>query len=86
MVGTVGILLIGFGFTDQTIFWEVSALENTYRVLLVEQSEPLPWLTADVNNGLCTGLDRGSCNAAVDPPAEPVRWPQPASQVIRGLW
>ncbi len=86
MGGTDGSRFMGFGFPDQTIVWDGSALENTYRVLLEEQSAPLPWRTADVNNGFCTGLDRGSCNAAVDPPAEPVRWPQPASQVIRGLW
>ncbi|NDD44306.1 MAG: Occludin/ELL family protein, partial [Synechococcaceae bacterium WB9_4xB_025] len=83
MGGGDGTKVMGFGFPDQTIVWDGSALENTYQVLLEQQSNPMPWRTADVNNGFCQGLPQGSCNAQAAPPPS---WPQPGSRVIRGLW
>jgi hypothetical protein len=83
MGGGDGTKVMGFGFPDQTIVWDGSALENTYQVLLEEQSNPMPWRTADVNNGFCQGLPQGSCNAQAAPPPS---WPEPGSRVIRGLW
>jgi hypothetical protein len=80
MGGGDGTKVMGFGFPDQTIVWDGSALENTYRVLLEQQSAPLPWRTADLSNGFCQGLPRGSCGASAAP-----RWPQQGSS-IRGLW
>ena len=82
MGGGDGTRVMGFGFPDQTIVWDGSALENTYQVLLEEQSNPMPWRTADVNNGFCQGLAQGSC----DVQGGPVSWPQSGSRVIRGLW
>ncbi|MBM5807882.1 MAG: Occludin/ELL family protein [Cyanobacteria bacterium M_surface_10_m2_179] len=82
MGGGDGTRVMGFGFPDQTIVWDGSALENTYQVLLEQQSNPMPWRTADVNNGFCQGLPQGSCNAQSAPPS----WPQPGSRVLRGLW
>jgi hypothetical protein len=82
MGGGDGTKVMGFGFPDQTIVWDGSAVENTYQVLLENQSNPMPWRTADINNGFCQGLPQGSCGA----PPEPVAWPQPGSQVVRGLW
>ncbi len=82
MGGGDGTKVMGFGFPDQTIVWDGSALENTYQVLLEQQSSPMPWRTADVNNGFCQGLSQGSCMVQ----NQPVSWPQPGSRVIRGLW
>ena len=82
MGGGDGTKVMGFGFPDQTIVWDGSALENTYQVLLDEQSNPMPWRTADVNNGFCQGLAQGSCKAQ----SAPTSWPQAGSRVIRGLW
>lgn len=82
MGGGDGTKVMGLGFPDQTIVWDGSAVENTYQVLLEKQSDPMPWRTADINNGFCQGLPQGSCSM----PAEPVAWPQPGSQVVRGLW
>ncbi|MFM2080238.1 MAG: hypothetical protein RLZZ219_920 [Cyanobacteriota bacterium] len=79
MGGGDGTKVMGFGFPDQTIVWDGSAVENTYRALLDQQSDPMPWRTADVNNGFCQGLSRGSCDA-------PATWPQAGSRVVRGLW
>jgi hypothetical protein len=81
MGGGDGTKVMGLGFPDQTIVWDGSAVENTYQVLLENQSNPMPWRTADINNGFCQGLPQGGCGA----PA-PVAWPQPGSRVVRGLW
>jgi len=75
MGGGDGTKVMGLGFPDQTIVWDGSAVENTYQVLLEQQSHPLPWRTADVSNGFCTGLARGGCST-----------PSPAAAPIRGLW
>jgi hypothetical protein len=40
-----------FGFPDQTIVWDGTALQNTYDVLLESQSDPMPWRTTDLSNG-----------------------------------
>ncbi|MFZ9149234.1 Occludin/ELL family protein [Vulcanococcus sp.] len=74
MGGGDGTKVMGLGFPDQTIVWDGSAVENTYQVLLEQQSHPLPWRTADVSNGFCAGLSRGGCGTSA--PAAP----------IRGLW
>lgn len=83
MGGGDGTKVMGFGFPDQTIVWDGSALENTVEVLLQQQGSPMPWRTADVNNGFCQSLPQGSCNAPVEPA---LSWPQQSSRVIRGLW
>ena len=49
--GVQGNRLMGFGFPDQTIIWDGTALENTYAVLLEQQSDPVPWRTVDIFNG-----------------------------------
>jgi hypothetical protein len=72
---------MGLGFPDQTIVWDGSALQNTYAVLLEQQSNPLPWRTADVSNGFCAGLAAGGCGGAAMSPA-----PVTSTSTIRGLW
>jgi hypothetical protein len=81
MGGGDGTRVMGFGFPDQTIVWDGSAVENTYQVLLDQQSDPMPLRTADISNGFCQSLPRGGCAA----PA-PSNWAQPGGQVVRGLW
>ena len=83
MGGGDGTKVMGFGFPDQTIVWDGSALENTVEVLLEQQGSPMPWRTADVNNGFCQSLPQGGCSAPVEPAPS---WPQQSSRVIRGLW
>ena len=82
MGGGDGTRVMGFGFPDQAIVWDASAVGNTYRVLLDQQSNPMPWRTADINNGFCQGLPQGGCGA----PSAPVAWPQPGARIVRGLW
>ena len=82
MGGGDGTKVMGFGFPDQTIVWDGSALETTTAVLLEQQGRPLPWRTADLSNGYCQGLPKGSCGGTSPAP----RWPQRGSSTIRGLW
>ena len=72
MGGREGNRVMGLGFPDQTIVWDGSAVENTYQVLMDQQSTPLPWRTADVSNGFCQGLPQGGCSNLSAP--------------VRGLW
>jgi len=45
-----------FGFPDQTIVWDGTALENTYTVLLEAQSDLQAWRTGDLSNGFACSL------------------------------
>ena len=49
--GIEGNRLMGFGFPDQTLIWDGSALQNTTGALLEEQSPPLPMRTEDIESG-----------------------------------
>jgi len=73
-----------FGFPDQTIVWDGTALQNTYDVLLEAQSDPQPWRTADLSNGFgCSLGSPSSCprlNDASGGRGASSRTP------VRGLW
>ena len=45
--GIEGNRFMGFGFPDQTLIWDGSALQNTTGALLLEQSPPLPMRTLE---------------------------------------
>ena len=49
--GIEGNWFMGFGFPDQTLVWDGSALQNTTVALLEEQSPPLPMRTLDISSG-----------------------------------
>jgi len=49
--GIEGNRFMGFGFPDQTLIWDGSALQNTTGALLEEQSSPLPLRTLDIPSG-----------------------------------
>jgi hypothetical protein len=78
-----GSRVMGFGFPDQTIVWDGTALQNTYQVLLEQQSDPLPWRTADVGNGFGASLATGGTtqrSGAWNDGSASFRAP------VRGLW
>ena len=79
---------MGFGFPDQTIVWDGTALQNTYQVLLEQQSDPLPWRTADVGNGFGASLAAGGATQAAG--AAPAGAGQAGTASfrapVRGLW
>lgn len=64
MGGGDGTKVMGFGFPDQTIIWDGTAVENTYQVLLQQQSDPMPWRTGDLSNGYSGSL--GSAGSQPD--------------------
>ena len=47
MGGVEGNRFMGFGFPDQAIVWDGSAVETTYRYLIQTQHDPTPVRTAD---------------------------------------
>ena len=75
MGGGDGTRVMGFGFPDQTIIWDGTAVENTYQVLLQQQSDPMPWRTGDLSNGYSGSL--GSAGAVIQ---------RSYSFPVRGLW
>ena len=84
MAGPEGNRLMGFGFPDQTIIWDGSALENTTNALLEEQSNPMPWRTVDISSGFDSSLASDAVvveDVVVDMPSmETIGTP------VRGLW
>ena len=58
--GVEGNRWMGFGFPDQTLVWDGSALHNTVGALLEEQSPPLPQRTLDIPNGFPSSLAEGA--------------------------
>ena len=83
MGGGDGTRVMGFGFPDQTIIWDGTAVENTYQVLLQQQSDPMPWRTGDVSNGYSGSL--GSAGSQPDGRG----WQDGGasySAPVRGLW
>ena len=83
MGGGDGTKVMGFGFPDQTIVWDGTALQNTYQVLLEEQSDPMPWRTGDVASGFSGSLASGGASTMASPWQDPsVSYGRP----VRGLW
>ena len=72
MGGGDGTRVMGFGFPDQTIVWDGSAIENTYRSLLDEQSSPLPRRVADLETPYTGSMRKIEPLIEIEP--------------VRGLW
>ena len=67
--GIEGNRVMGFGFPDQTLIWDGSALQNTTGALLEEQSPPLPMQTLDISSGFNGSLAAtDSIDAVLDAP------------------
>ena len=88
--GIDGNRVMGFGFADQTIIWDGTAIENTTRALLEEQNPPMPTRTRDLSNGFGSSLalelsGAGSLDAqgAQLPLDKPVT---PAATPVQPLW
>ncbi|EDY39720.1 putative Occludin/ELL family protein [Cyanobium sp. PCC 7001] len=81
MGGGDGTRVMGLGFSDQAIVWDGTAIENTFRALNDQQSDPMPLRTADVSSGFSGNLG--------NPQPAPVAWEDPGptwSPPVRGLW
>lgn len=84
MAGPEGNRLMGLGFPDQTIIWDGSALQNTYQVLLEQQSAPIPWRTVDISSGFSGSL--AAEQAQPDESLELLIPVEASAQPVRGLW
>ena len=84
MAGPEGNRLMGFGFPDQTIIWDGSALENTTNALLEEQSKPMPWRTVDISNGFDSSLATDSL--VIQETVTEVPLMETMGTPVRGLW
>ena len=86
--GVDGTRVMGLGFPDQAIVWDGTAVENTYRVLLEQQSGPMPWRTVDVPNGYSGSL--GSAGPTQPASIQPGGgWQDGGASYrtpVRGLW
>ena len=86
--GVDGTRVMGLGFPDQAIVWDGTAVENTYRVLLEQQSGLMPWRTVDVPNGYSGSL--GSAGPTQPGKAQPGGgWQDGGASYrtpVRGLW
>jgi hypothetical protein len=82
MGGIEGNRVMGFGFPDQAIVWDGSAVETTYRYLIQTQHDPTPVRTADLSTPFATSVVGGSAAADGAP-----RSAMPGyTSYVRGLW
>ena len=84
VAGPEGNRLMGFGFPDQTIIWDGSALENTTNALIEEQSNPMPWRTVDISSGFDSSL--ASDTVVVEDVVVEVPSMETIGTPVRGLW
>lgn len=69
--GAEGNRLMGFGFPDQAVIWDASAIGNTVEALIEEQSPARPWRTMDLPNGFDSSLAMEDQPKGFEIPAEP---------------
>ena len=81
MGGVEGNRVMGFGFPDQAIVWDGSAVENTYRYLIQTQHDPTPLRTADLSTPFATSLGGGAAADGGPRSALPGY-----TSSVRGLW
>jgi hypothetical protein len=81
MGGVEGNRVMGFGFPDQAIVWDGSAVENTYRYLIPTQHDPTPLRTADLSSPFSTSVGGGAANAGAPRSTAPGY-----TSSVRALW
>ncbi len=97
--GREGNRVMGFGFPDQGITWDGSAVENTASWLLDQQSPDLPLRTGDLppvfggsvadpsRTATCPRPDQVGCAASSRfDPAGPTSYAPSYAPAVRGLW
>lgn len=70
MGGRDGSRVMGFGFPDQTLIWDATAIRNTAYSLLDLQSNPMPLRTPDLVSVFSTSLGSGGRLAQPPNPEE----------------
>ena len=85
MGGIEGNRVMGFGFPDQAVVWDGSAVETTYRHLIQTQHNPTPIRTVDQSNPFGTSVVGGAVGGPAIDGAPRSVLPGYTSNV-RGLW
>jgi hypothetical protein len=83
MGGGDGTKVMGFGYYDQTLIWDGSALNNTAGALMEEQFVPMPIRTSDLPSVF--GSSIGDLPVIEEQPLSP-QPPDTWSPPIRGMW
>ena len=86
VAGPEGNRFMGFGFPDQTIVWDGSAIENTINALIEEQSKPIPWRTVDIASGFDSSLATGQAVLVEKVEAFDPAQNDTIGAPVRGLW
>ena len=83
MGGGDGTKVMGFGYLDQTLIWDGSAMTNTAGALMEEQFVPIPIRTSDLPSAYGASIGEGQAvEADLLAPQPPMSWPEP----VRGMW
>jgi len=64
--GDQGTLIKAFGFPEQKIDWDGTALSNTYKTFLSKQTRSMPIRTEPIGNGFCDELPSMICGNSFD--------------------
>jgi hypothetical protein len=87
VAGKEGNRLMGFGFPDQTISWDGSVLQNTYEVLLEQQSPAVPWRTVDISSGFDRSLaGDGPSEFVIEDDVPETNVAPESFTPVRGMW
>jgi len=87
MGGGDGTKVMGFGYGDQTLIWDGSAIENTARVLLQDQSNPMPLRTADLIGVYNSSLGGSAVIQVPEPSVDGGGYRSATmNRSVRGMW
>ncbi|MFZ0409301.1 MAG: Occludin/ELL family protein [Cyanobium sp.] len=87
MGGGDGTKVMGFGFGDQTLIWDGTAIENTTRVLLDDQSNPMPLRTSDLIGIYNSSLGAAALAPVPEPSVDSGAYRSVSSnRPVRAMW
>ena len=87
LAGASGERIMGFGFPDQTLIWDASAISNTTAALMDQQVHPMPQRTQDLASVFTTSLAADGLAAPGGSQSRSARIPGSAyARNVRGLW
>jgi hypothetical protein len=56
LAGDTGNRVMGFGFPEQTVTWDATAIHNTTAALMQQQSNPMPLRTHDLRSSFNSSI------------------------------
>jgi len=86
LAGQSGYQFMGFGFPEQTLIWDSSAIRNTTAALMDLQVDPMPKRTRDLATVFTTSLAGEGMAASGSPARSSTPAAVGADRQVRGLW